>query len=115
MLLAFKKIISLIVVMVIAASSPMAFASKFCCEVPVQKENTETNKMKCHETAESSKAKKTENNQCNCNCEANKISFYNLPKIIKVAERYSQKYSNLNSQVIQKALSYGIFTPPKLS
>jgi hypothetical protein len=121
-MLFFKKILSFAVIIVIAASSPMALASKSCCDFSNEKQTKTPIKMKCHEAAEVSDSSKTKNQnsnekspECNCNCGICKVSFFNLPKIIKTSEKYSQKYHNLNSQVNHKALSYGIFNPPKQS
>lgn len=122
MLFCFKKILSLTIAIIIAISSPLALASQSCCDVSSVEKTQKPVKMKCHEITDISKSEKTKtsgsnekNDNCNCNCGVCKVSFYNLPKIIKTALNYPQKYYRLNSQVSQKALSYGIFTPPKIS
>ncbi len=108
-----KKIICLLLVTLIAVSPVLSLASETCC---TKAEKQAEQKIKCHDNMQHTKKDApTENSMENCNCDCGmcKVTSFNLPKVEKLSQLYSNKVTNLVSQVSEKKLSYGIFTPPK--
>ena len=93
----FKKILTLIIALIIAASPALALAKIDCC----------AEKKSCCEKMEVKDI-------CDSKCSANNVGYNVSDKIITVNTFVIQSFKiAFTENSLEKSLSYGIFNPPK--
>jgi hypothetical protein len=113
----FKKIICLLLILVISSLPAISQACGGNCPM-MKKENpsSDNSGMNCHNDSGAEQTSKTgaEKSMCDCDCSMGKSSLNDI-KQLNFKTSYYEKFFQLDSQVSERSLSYGIFNPPKFS